>query len=284
MIRKIALIADIHGNLPAFNAVIEDIHRQNIDHIIIAGDMITDCPDSNEILNRIRAMNGTVIKGNREQYYLDHCAGFKNHWNDSKQMSSLIWSFSRLSTENSLYIRGLKDQLVLEIYGVKLRIVHGSPDSISELIYPIEKKARFHEIIHSLKEDILICGHSHQQWHCRAGGKLVVNPGSAGVHFNESSGAEYSILEFHESQIEVSQKQILYNIDELEKRFIHSGLYKESPLWSESILESLRQGQNVSMQLLDYAYDLMEKQGIRNSPTIPDLIWDQAGERYKGKN
>jgi len=280
MNKKIALIADIHGNLPAFNAILSDIRKQNIHHIIIAGDMITDCPDSNEILNIIKTLKATVIKGNREQYYLDHSSGYKNHWNDSKQMSSLIWSFDNLSLENSQYLEGLKEEALLNISGLSLRIVHGSPDSISELIFPLEKKDRFHELMYSLKEDILICGHSHQQWDRKVDSKYAVNPGSAGVHFNENQGAEYSVLEIGTDRISVTHKQIPYNIDELEKRFVLSGLYKKSPIWSESIIESIKQGENLSLQMLDYAYDMMKKRGIKNTPTIPDEIWDQAGKEF----
>jgi len=54
MTSKIAIIADIHGNLPAFKTILKDTKNQNIEHIIFPGDMITDCPDSNAIINIIR--------------------------------------------------------------------------------------------------------------------------------------------------------------------------------------------------------------------------------------
>ena len=277
---KIALIADIHGNLPAFEAVLSDIEKENIDHVIIAGDMITDCPDSNEILNIVREMDCTVIKGNREQYFLDYQTGLKAHWNNSRQTSSLIWSFNQISELNNQYIKQLKQDTVLNIYGLNLCVSHGSPDSISELIYPLKQKTRFEEIMGSMNEDILICGHSHKQWHRKIGDTYAVNPGSSGVHFNKKQGAEYSILEIKAGAINVIHKQISYSLNDLKNRFELSGLYKKSPTGSESIIESIRQGENLSMRLLAYANEIMEKRGIAQCSTIPDEIWELAGSEY----
>ena len=277
---SIAIIADIHGNLPAFNAIIDDLKNYQIDNIIIPGDLITDCPDSNEVLNVIRKMSCTVIKGNREQYYIDHNAGLKDFWTDSKQMSSLIWSFNELSDENKEYIGQLNEQADLEIQGKTMKIVHGSPDSISELIYPVNKQERFREILSGLDEDIIICGHCHAQWDFQYENKVAINPGSAGVHFNEKNGAEYSIIHFIDGQISIEHKQIPYDLMELKNRFISSGLYHASPMWSESIIQSISKGENVSLQLIAYALDLMEQQGIKKEKTIPDNIWVQAGEEY----
>lgn len=81
---KIAVLSDIHGNLTAFNAVLNDINKLDIDTFIIAGDHIVDCPQPNEVLEKIKSLNAYVIKGNREDYILNYHKGMCNEWNTHK--------------------------------------------------------------------------------------------------------------------------------------------------------------------------------------------------------
>lgn len=278
---RIAVIADIHGNLPAFDAIMKDLETRDIDHVIIAGDMITDCPDSDEVLTLVRkSENRTVIKGNREQYFLDHRAGLKDHWTKAGQMSAMMWTFDRLSPDNIRFMEQLKDQQTLVCGDLTIRIVHGSPDSPSELLYPEKGKKRFREVLSRLEEDILICGHSHEQWFAEKNGKWALNPGSAGVHFNRGKGAEYAVLAIDGRKVSAELLAAPYSLDELKKRFMESGLFEASPHWSRSIIDSLDKGENISLRMIDYALKLMEKEGISDSLIIPDTIWDRTGEEF----
>lgn len=280
MKNRIALIADIHGNLPAFQAVLKDMEEENVDQVIIAGDMITDCPDSEEVLSRIRESDWTVIKGNREQYFLDHRAGLLDHWTHARQMAALMWTFDRLSRKNIKYLEKLPDQRVVTVQDLKLRVVHGSPDSLSELLFPVEEKERFHEVLDNMDEDILICGHSHLQWFVGTRKKWAVNPGSAGIHFNREKCAEYAILTIEDNNPSVEHRKVPYDLKDLTERFHQSGLYEAGPHWSRSIIDSLDKGENLSLKMIDYALKLMDREGITDALTIPDHIWDRAGEEF----
>lgn len=278
-------MADIHGNLPAFLAIKADLRKRGIEKVIVAGDMISDCPDSDEVLTLVRKSEWIVIKGNREQYFLDHQAGHLNHWTHARQMSALMWTFDKLGRSNRAYIQSLPDQKRIEIGGISIRITHGSPDSLSELLYPDRKRERFEEVMNALEEDLLICGHSHNQWFLEQEGKWALNPGSAGIHFNKGEGAQYALLSISEGKLSARLISVPYSLDELEKRFHDSGLYQASPHWSRSIIDSLREGENISLLMIDYALNLMEREGITDALTIPDPIWDRAGEEFlKNRN
>ncbi|MBB6480452.1 metallophosphoesterase family protein [Spirochaeta isovalerica] len=280
MNEPIAVMADIHGNLPAFLAIKEDLQKRGIERVIVAGDMISDCPDSDEVLTQVRLSDWIVIKGNREQYFIDHCAGLLDHWTHARQMSALMWTFDKLSRKNRAYIRTLADQKSIEIDGLSIRITHGSPDSLSELLYPDKEKERFGEVMDSIEEKLLICGHSHNQWFVEGKGKWALNPGSAGVHFNKGEGAQYALLRISRERPSAELISVPYSLKDLEKRFHESGLYRASPHWSRSIIESLKEGENLSLLMIDYALNLMEKEGIKDALTIPDHIWDRAGEEF----
>ena len=72
---RIAVLADIHGNLPALNAVIDDMARFAVDHVVVAGDSVNWGPFSREVLEIIAARKWAVIRGNNAYYALDYATG-----------------------------------------------------------------------------------------------------------------------------------------------------------------------------------------------------------------
>jgi len=68
---KLAILADIHGNLPALNAVMRELERLQPDHVVVNGDLINGVPFSAEVIDRIRAFDWTVVRGNHEFYLLN---------------------------------------------------------------------------------------------------------------------------------------------------------------------------------------------------------------------
>lgn len=106
---KIAILSDIHGNIVALNEVLKDAESQNVDKYIVLGDIITDFPAGNEVIEKIKELTPYVIKGNREQYLLNY-EKTKNckHWK-TIQNTSLIYHYHILNDENKEYIRSLPE-------------------------------------------------------------------------------------------------------------------------------------------------------------------------------
>ncbi|MGO1820368.1 MAG: metallophosphoesterase family protein, partial [Senegalia sp. (in: firmicutes)] len=241
---KIGVLADIHGNFTALEAVINYSMNQGIDHFIIAGDHISDCPNPNEVLNRISKLKGWTIGGNREEYILKTIDDKTTDWNKYRQLDSIIWTRDKLETHNIEFIRDLTNQKSIQIEDFDtIRVVHGSTDDVYEHLYPY-KEDRLVEILNKIDEKVLICGHTHEQWSKVINGKLVLNPGSVGVHFNKESSAEFSILSWSNNEWTVQHKKIKYDIEKLEKDFLMKGLYEKGGIWSKMIVESLKEGVN----------------------------------------
>ena len=111
---RIAVLADIHGNLQALKAVFSDLRRHRIDRIIVAGDLICDCADSNEVVSMLAACTScAVIAGNREEYLHQFASGMQEHWRSLSQWSSLVWTFDNLVKENRMYLENLPAALSL---------------------------------------------------------------------------------------------------------------------------------------------------------------------------
>lgn len=278
---KVAVLSDIHGNLTALNAVLNDINRLGIDKYIIAGDHIMDCPQNNEVLDKIRTLNAYVIKGNREKYILDYNEGLHNEWNEHKQMAATVWAYKVLNEGNLRYINGMSEQLVISLPDMNsIRVVHGSPLNISEELFPDKNSERIEKSLEAIEESVLICGHTHEAWSKVIHEKLVVNPGSVGVPFNKNKAAEYAVLTWCDNHWRVSHHQVNYDINELEQIFIRTGLFEKCRVWSRLTLLCIKEGKDITKEFLRYAYKEVEKDGIKNVNLIPDAIWDRAAELW----
>lgn len=280
-IMKIAVLSDIHGNLTAFNAVLNDINELGINQYIIAGDLITDCPQPNEVLEKIKSLNAYVIKGNREEYILNYHKGMHDEWSKFKQMASVVWTYNTLDECNIKYIDKLPEQLSISFPQMDdIRIVHGSPFNTREELLPDKYPEKLEKALNYINESVLICGHTHRQWSKELHNKLIVNPGSVGVHFNKNRVAEYAVLTWNSNKWEVSHRQVEYDLKELEEVFLESGLFQSNSALSKVILQSMKEGKNKVIEFIDYAYKLTQKEGFVNPQLVPNCIWDKAEKNW----
>ena len=134
---KIAVLSDIHGNLPAFEAVLSDCEKRGIVTKLILGDLITDYPQfTREIISLAKSCD-YVIRGNREGYILDNRAGrCGDSWSKFAQFSANQLTYERLSESDLDYISALPAQISLKFPNLPdLRMVHGSPFSEFDTLY-----------------------------------------------------------------------------------------------------------------------------------------------------
>ena len=278
---KIAVLSDIHGNLTALNAVLNDIANLGISKYIIAGDHICDCPEPNEVLEKVKKLNAYIIKGNREEYVLNYHKGMHDEWNKYKQMASVVWTHNAIDKDNMKYIEELPEQLSISLPQMDtIRVVHGSPSAIREDLFPDKYPERLEKALNSINESVLICGHTHESWSIVSHNKLVVNPGSVGVPFNKSKCAEYAVLSWEDNKWIVSHHKVKYDFKELEEVFYESGIFKSSSAWSRITLQSIKEGEDIVMDFIRYAYNLAEKNGFSNLELVPNCIWDKAEELW----
>ena len=273
---RIALLADIHGNLTALKVVLKDIKSHDIDRIIIAGDLVGDGPFPHQVINEIKKLNACVIKGNRDNDMLKYDKGELNEWNNYKQMSAMVWTYHQ-TKDNLDYIKGLSDNLIVRLDEEdSIKVVHGSPRDIYEHLYHDKMLDRLDQAITLINENILICGHTHIQWDKEYKGVYIANPGSLGMHFNKQKAAEYSILFKKNNKWNVENRYVQYDINELENSYHTSGMYDYAPVWSSLALHSLRSGENQMIKFIQHARNTAENNGYINYRLIPDKVWDEA--------
>lgn len=277
---KIAVLSDIHSNAVALDAVIADATRQSPDCFIVAGDLISDGPSTAGVLERVRALTPFVIKGNREEYMLRHSRGQSPFLQGCKQFATLLWTYQSLSPADFAYIEGLPEQLSLPLEGaLSLRMVHGSPFHLSELLKPDKDMAAVERSARAVAEQALVFGHNHMQWTGTVCGRLLLNPGAVGVHFNKEAKAEYGMLTCEHGRLSAELRRVPYDFTELERELNSSGLWAASPVWTKITFEGVKTGRNYCLDFLREASATMRGQGIAGG-MIPNEVWDTVAAKW----
>ena len=265
---RYALIADIHGNLPAFKALIQDIEGQNVDKFIFAGDYWGDLPYPNEVVSIIRGMdNAYAVSGNKEGYLVHLKGNPEKNWKH-KQYNCLYWNYDELEEANLQYLIDLPEEMRVNLEdGKSIHLIHSitdlfkdtklssmrsssyrkiveAPDYAHESFGGfakelIEKDNDLCEKIEAFPSDLIIFGHTHIQWHARVRGKVLINPGSCGMPLDLQPSAAYALLDIQGDDIKVSERRVQYDIDGLISEAKSFGLYKVAKGWSEAVFEQL---------------------------------------------
>ncbi|TND10268.1 MAG: metallophosphoesterase [Bacteroidetes bacterium] len=240
---KIALISDIHANLPALEAVLQDIDGRNPDMIFCLGDLVGYAPWPNEVIDLIRSRRIPTIAGNYDEgigLHSDEC-GCAYKTDEEKAMGKIsIRLTNEWTTEDRrLYLRRLPAHIALDFqFGtekIKLLLVHGSPRKINEYLFEDREDKSLLRIMKEEGADIMAFGHTHKPWH-RAmsdGEQFVhaVNTGSVGKPKDGDPRAGYVMLHLDEKSslknaagIRVEFIRVGYDVGKTAQAIEQSGL------------------------------------------------------------
>jgi len=293
---RIAVLADIHGNLPALEAVLEDVGRQGVDGMIVAGDFC-DRPQPLEVVRAVQALAACAIRGNRENYLLAyHSLAAPAHWRTAAQWVGLRWLYERLDREALDYMASLPEQCVYAADGTRpIRVVHASPGSMTENLLPShdpytmklfrqagllelrpDSQSSIDEVLGHLDEPVLVCGHSHIPWKRELDGRLAVNPGSVGISINRDRRAQYALLTWERERWKAEHRAIDYDHDRIRAAYLESGILEIEGAFARAQLCSIETGYNVPGLLVTHCRQYATEAGIPETEGIPDAIWDQA--------
>lgn len=191
---RLAVLSDIHGNLPALEAVLTDLRPLNVDHVIVAGDSINWGPFSHEVIDHIANRNWAVIRGNHELYLLeqgrDEEPQYRRGWTTKRHLRETI-------PENlQYYIGSLPDSLTLYYPGLpSIAVFHASPGDHFRGVFIQMSDEEINAIFEHVSARTIIVGHTHLPMHKEIGKRQILNPGSVGVALDGIHGARYMLLD-----------------------------------------------------------------------------------------
>lgn len=217
---RIAILSDIHANLPAFEAVLTTLKPFAIDAIIVNGDCINAGPFPVEVLQIIQQNNMQLIRGNHEQYILD-CAQAPEDF-PRPQWAPVHWTCEQLDSTSLDYLNRTPDMLLFD----NLLIVHGAPGYLSGGIIPgtsdIDLLSRYGTVTEA---STVITGHTHLPFSVRWRDKLIVNTGSVGLSLDGNTAAAYLIATQKGHDWTLQPQRASYDAGPLEKAFHVRGLF-----------------------------------------------------------
>ncbi len=216
---KIAIISDIHGNLSALNAVLQDIEKQEIDNYFFLGDLVMNGPSPREVYEIIDQLEPEVwIKGNTDEWL----ELFDDDTEEDSPKKALMlarnrYAKERLTADQIERLVRVQDQSVVIVNDKKILCVHGSPDSIEEAIGIMRPLSYFDELMANNTFDLLLCGHTHLPFIGFYKGKKIMNPGGIGFSLDEDSRASYGVLTIGNNEFSLTIHRVDYDVDAVVK-------------------------------------------------------------------
>ena len=222
---QIALIADIHGNLTALDAVLEHLDRDSIHDIICLGDVAIFGPQPRETLARIRSLGCPVIMGNTDSWALTP-APHPIRNDESEGINALeLWGAAQLTDADRAFIRTFQPTIQVELtQGETLLCYHGSPRSYDDSIIATTGDEELGEMMDDWRATFMVGGHTHMPFVRRWQSSMVFNPGSVGLPYEilpDNAGvrnppwAEYAVLSWDERGIDIDLRRVGYDLDRL---------------------------------------------------------------------
>jgi putative phosphoesterase len=211
---KIALLGDVHANLPALESVLAHARSQNVSAIWNTGDFLGYGAFPNQVVERLQQVGAISILGNYDLKVLSFKEKDKK-WRKNKRPEKYLafqWAYENLSRENRRYLKSLPEQRRLDLDGKSILLTHASPASNEEPLEPTTPQERLQELAHLANADVIICGHSHQPFARSVENTFFINPGSVGRPDDGDPRACYAILEGTQAELHVQHYRLDYDL------------------------------------------------------------------------
>ncbi len=213
--RRVAFISDLHANLVALDAVLADIDALGVEEIVCLGDIVDLGAQPAELLERLHERGIRCIRGNHDS--LDE------HPPLPKLLEIEEWTRARLSAEQLRELEELPTRLELDLDGVRVLCVHGTPQNDTDQILDTTPRETLEEWFEGGEFDVLVGGHTHVQLVRRLDARVIVNVGSASMPFArpfvEGGGppkmlpwAEYGLIGGYGGRASVELRQVAFDL------------------------------------------------------------------------
>ena len=186
---RVAAIYDVHGNLPALEAVLADLESVSPDLTVVGGDLVAG-PMPAEVLDRLAALGDGIcfVRGNADReavaaYDDGPCVEAIDSAEDPAERNA-VYAASKIDRAHRNLVASFAERLIVEVEGLgQVLFCHGSPRSDEEIMTTATTEGRLREILAGVDQDLVVCGHTHAQFDRRVGTKRVINAGSVGMPY-----------------------------------------------------------------------------------------------------
>lgn len=240
---KLAILSDLHGNLPALEAVTADLKQFDVDHVIVPGDVISFGPFSRQVARIVIENRWSVIRGNNEFFLIDYkTLRAPDEWNDAVQYAPTAWLDTQFDPNLRTIIGSWPDSLNLRFQDAPpIQVFHGTPQSPWEPMYWTMKDEEIEKSLWNTEANHVICGHTHLPMDRQVGRWRILNPGSFGVPLDGIFSASYMILDGNEHGWTPTFRRVPFDYNRIFDEFERSGYNAQSGPIGRLVVEIYKQ-------------------------------------------
>lgn len=190
---RIGAVADIHGNLPALRAVVDEMRACHVDRVICCGD-IASGPLPTQTIDYLLELEIPFqsVRGNADRGAFWSYDGHQDHHTFHEDD---IWTGTQLASNHRDYLAGLPPTITLEAAGLgRILVCHGTPRRDDEVVVETTPTAQLEDALADVEADIVLCGNTHMQFDRVVAGTRIVNVGSVGWPYG-TPGAYWALLD-----------------------------------------------------------------------------------------
>jgi putative phosphoesterase len=213
--QKVAVITDIHGNLPALDAALGRIAELGIERVFCGGDLVGYGPRPDEVCALIAERGIPTIYGNYDYAIAREeddcgCAYVTAHDRELGQLS-VKWTLAHTSRESKEFMHGLPFDLRFGVGDLDVHLVHGSPRKVNEYLFEDKPGSLYERLAAAESARVLAFGHTHKPWAHEYGGVLFVNCGSVGKPKDGDPRGAFAVLSPSAAGVAVSIERFDYD-------------------------------------------------------------------------
>ena len=228
MADAVAVITDIHANLPALEAALARIEALGIERVFCGGDLVGYGPHPNEVCALIAERRIPTIYGNYDYAIardLEDCGcAYITPSDRELGQRSVEWTLAHTGLEAKDFMRELPFDLNFRVGDADVHLVHGSPRKVNEYLFE-DKPARLYERLAAAEDgEALVFGHTHKPWVRTHGGVLFVNCGSVGKPKDGDPRAAFAVLR---PGLDPMIERVPYDAEAVAREVAASGLPSE---------------------------------------------------------
>ncbi len=204
---RLAVLSDLHGNLSALAAVEADMARRGVEHVLVLGDLVGYLARPNQVAARVAARGWPALAGNYDQAVLtggeEGIRRFLKPGIGPLPRRVFHWTCRRVTRRTRSFLGTLPSFLRLDLEGVGILALHGSPKGVRDYVYPDRPTPELEAWRAEAGVHLLLMGHTHLPFVRRLPGGLALNPGSVGVPKDGDPRAAYALVDLDTLQARV---------------------------------------------------------------------------------
>jgi putative phosphoesterase len=190
-VRRVAVVGDVHGNVPALAAVLDELRGENVDLVVWTGDLSWGA-EPTAALDLVRALDlpSRYVRGNAERFLLELRDGKVETPRERES-----WMLEQHTRDDLEFVASFEHCQSVDVEGLGATyFCHGSPRTDEELLTAGTPEERFLAATSGIAEHVLVTGHTHAQYNREVAGIRAINPGSIGMPYEGRPGAYWALL------------------------------------------------------------------------------------------